>query len=96
MLWFRRTFKRGGVSLSGWIPYNYQKNFLQQHLDILESPQVFLWKVAGKQLGERLRNRVIADISEEGELIFQANASLTHEERQKIEGFRVYIAELYL
>ncbi|MDJ0729062.1 MAG: hypothetical protein QNJ33_03630 [Crocosphaera sp.] len=81
---------------SGWIPHNYQKDFLQQHLDILESPQVSLWKVAGKQLGESLRNRVIADISEEGELIFQPNVLLTDEERQKIEGFKVYVAELYL
>ena len=81
---------------SGWIPYDYQKDFLQQHLDILESPQVSLWKVAGKELGEGLRNRFIADISDEGELIFQPNILLTDEEKQKIEAFKVYIDQLYL
>ena len=83
-------------SESGWIPYDYQKDFLQQHLDILESPQVFLWKVAGKELGEGLRNRVITDISDEGDLIFKPNILLTDEEKQKIEAFKVYIDQLYL
>ena len=81
---------------SGWIPYDYQKDFLQQHLGILEPPQVSLWKTAGKQLGEALRNRVIADISEEGELIFNTNVVLTDEEREKIERFKVYIDQLFL
>ncbi|MEL4898497.1 hypothetical protein [Crocosphaera sp. Alani8] len=83
-------------SQSGWIPYDYQKDFLKQHQDILDSPKNFLWKAAKKQLGERLRNRVLADISEEGELLFQSNTLLTDEEKQKIESFKDYIAELYL
>ncbi|MDJ0660112.1 MAG: hypothetical protein QNJ42_11570 [Crocosphaera sp.] len=81
---------------NGWIPYNYQKDFLQHHLDILEPPQVSLWKTAAIQLGEDLRNRIIADISEEGDLIFNPNVLLTDEERQKIEAFKGYITELYL
>ncbi len=81
---------------SGWIPYDYQKDFLQQHLDILESPQVSLWKAAEKQLGQGLRNRVIADISDEGELIFKPNVLLTDEEKEKIECFKVYIDKLFL
>ena len=80
----------------GWIPYDYQKDFLQQNLDILESPQVSLWKTAEKELGASLRNRVIADISEEGELIFKANVLLTDDEREKIERFKIYIDELFL
>ncbi len=80
----------------GWIPYDYQKDFLAQHLDILESPQLSLWKTGGKQLGEALRNRAIADISEEGEIIFQANIILTDEEKEKIEAFKLYINQLYL
>ncbi|MGK7962379.1 hypothetical protein [Crocosphaera sp.] len=81
---------------NGWIPYDYQKDFLQQHLDILESPRISLWKTAGIELGEGLRNRVIANISEEGELIFHTNILLTDEEREKIEVFKVYINDLYL
>ncbi len=83
-------------SETGWIPYDYQKDFLQQHLDILESPQLSLWKTAQKQLGEELRNRAIADISEEGDLILKPNVLLTDEERQNIEAFKVYIDQLYL
>ncbi|MDJ0600152.1 MAG: hypothetical protein QNJ37_15085 [Crocosphaera sp.] len=83
-------------SETGWIPYDYQKDFLQQHLDILESPQLSLWKTAQKQLGEELRNRAIADISEEGDLILKPNVLLTDEERQNIEAFNVYIDQLYL
>ena len=80
----------------GWIPYDYQKDFLQQNLDILESPQVSLWKTAEKELGASLRNRVIADISEEGELIFKVNVLLTDDEREKIERFKIYIDQLFL
>ncbi|WP_035798270.1 hypothetical protein [Crocosphaera chwakensis] len=80
----------------GWIPYDYQKDFLEQNLDLLESPQVFLWKVAEQQLGESLRNRAIADISEEGKIIFHPNITLTDEEKEKIEEFKVYINQLYL
>lgn len=80
----------------GWIPYEYQKNFLEQHLDILKSPQLSLWKTAKKQLGEELRNRAIADISEEGYLILKPNILLTDEEKEKIEDFKVYIDQLYL
>ena len=83
-------------SQRGWIPYDYQKDFLERNQDILDSPKTFLWKAAKIQLGERLRNRVIADISEEGELIFQSNTLLTDEEKQKIDSFKDYIAELYL
>ncbi|MGK7955693.1 MAG: hypothetical protein AB4063_10600 [Crocosphaera sp.] len=81
---------------SGWIPYDYQKDFLSQHLDILEPPQVSLWKTAKKQLGEGLRNRVIADISEEGELIFKPNILLRDEEKEKIEAFKIHIDQLFL
>ncbi|ACB52099.1 conserved hypothetical protein [Crocosphaera subtropica ATCC 51142] len=80
----------------GWIPYDYQKDFLAQHLDILESPQLSLWKAAGQQLGERLRNRIISDISEEGKINFHPNSILTDEEKEKIEAFKVYIDQLYL
>ncbi|MGK7939349.1 MAG: hypothetical protein AB4062_04175 [Crocosphaera sp.] len=81
---------------SGWIPYDYQKDFLKQHQDILDSPKTFLWKAAKKHLGERLRNRVIADISSEGELIFLSHTILTDEEKQNIDSFKDYIAELFL
>ena len=83
-------------SQRGWIPYDYQKDYLKQHQDILDSPKTFAWKAAKKHLGERLRNRVIADISSEGELIFQNNTVLTDEEKEKIDSFKDYIAEVYL
>ncbi len=83
-------------SQRGWIPYDYQKDFLKQHQDILDSPKTFVWNAAKQHLGERLRNRVLADISEEGELIFLSHTILTDEEKQKIDSFKEYIAELYL
>lgn len=78
-------------SQDGWIPYEYQKNFLQQHLDILDSPKNSLWKAAAKQLGEDFRNRVIADISEQGNIIFMDNIVLTEEEKEKIDAFKIYL-----
>ncbi len=75
---------------------DYQKDYLKQHQDILHSPKTFLWKEAEKQLGKRLRDRILSDISEEGELIWQSSIILTDQEKHKIDSFKDYIAELYL
>ncbi|WP_323291131.1 hypothetical protein [Crocosphaera sp. XPORK-15E] len=83
-------------SENGWIPSESQKRFLNQNLDILESPKTSIWKQAGKQLGDTLRNRVIADISDEGDIIFKPNIILNEEEKQKIEALKTEIAAVCL
>jgi hypothetical protein len=83
-------------SESGWIPSDSQKYFLQQHSEILESPKISIWKAAAKYLGEELRNRVMVDISEYGDIIYMNNIILHQDEIEKIEAFKIYISELYL
>lgn len=80
----------------GWIPSEFQIAFLQQHRDILESPQEAIWKAAGHQLGEPLRNRLIANISEDGELILQPNIKLTEEEKQKVAAFKTEVMTWFI
>ncbi|MEA5509706.1 hypothetical protein VB715_08010 [Crocosphaera sp. UHCC 0190] len=83
-------------SEQGWKPFEFQAAFLAEHHDILASPKDAIWEVAGQQLGETVRNRLIADISEEGEILFQTNLMLNEKEKQQIDELKTYIADLYL
>lgn len=69
-----------------WKPTSYQKRFLQRHPELLETPKEYLWRNLGESLGNELRDKLIHDISETGNIIYTDNAYLyfTSEVSQKI------------
>lgn len=65
-----------------WQPTPFQQAFLEKYrannpLD----PQQYYWQQAGLILGEKLRNHLLADITLNGDLIFQSHRLLSSHER---------------
>lgn len=79
----------------GWIPTEFQENYLKQHADILENPRNLIWRKAAEILGDDLRNQTISDITEDGKLIFRDNLSLTQSDSEKMNIFGEYIIKLW-
>ncbi len=78
----------------GWIPSEFQKDYLKKHGNILTHPRESIWKEAEKILGYELRNQTISDITEEGQLIFRNNLQLTPNDTDKLAILRTYIVRL--
>ena len=79
---------------SGWIPTEFQENFLNKNSNILQNPRNLIWERCAKILGYDLRNQLILDITEEGEIIFRENLTLSDDDQQKIITLKSYINTL--
>ncbi|MGK7945999.1 MAG: hypothetical protein AB4058_16165 [Microcystaceae cyanobacterium] len=77
-----------------WNPTDFQKKYLKEHDYILKSPRELIWEEAGKILGYELRNRTLADITENYNLIFMDNLKLTSDDENKLKELQEYINEL--
>ena len=79
-----------------WIPSVFQEKILCQYQYILESPREKIWKKASQILGKELRNTTIADISENGTIIFRENLSndINPQEIEKIKELKLYAKNL--
>jgi len=76
---------------SGWIPTEFQENFLNKNANILENPRNLIWERCAKILGYDLRNRAILDITEEGEIILRENLNLSSDDWEKIATLKSYL-----
>lgn len=81
---------------SHWIPTEFQEKFLRNYADILENPQNLLWRQAEKILGTELRDRVIANITEKGEIFFRENFTLADDELDKLTLLKLHFSEIFL
>lgn len=79
---------------SGWIPTEFQENFLNKNSNILDNPRNLIWERCAKILGYDLRNKVIFDVTDEGKIILRENLTLSDEEWQKITTLKSYINTL--
>jgi hypothetical protein len=79
---------------SGWIPTEFQENFLNKNSNILENPRNLIWERCAKILGYDLRNQSILDITEKGKIIFRENLTLSDDDQQKIITLKSYINSL--
>ena len=79
---------------SGWIPTEFQENFLNKNSNILQNPRNLIWERCAKILGYDLRNQLILDITEEGEIIFRENLNLSSDDWEKITTLKSYINTL--
>jgi hypothetical protein len=76
---------------SGWIPTEFQENFLNKNSNILKNPRNLIWERCAKILGYDLRNQAILDITEEGKMIFRENLNLSSDDWQKIATLKSYL-----
>ena len=79
---------------SGWIPTEFQEKFSLKNSNILENPRNLIWERCAKILDYDLRNQAILDITEEGEIIFRENLTLSDDDQQKITTLKSYINTL--
>ena len=79
----------------GWTPFKFQEKFLQKYQDLFINSQDFFWQQAQKYLGNELRNKLIADILENGTIIYHNNINfhnLSEEDLDNLSEFKIYIA----
>lgn len=78
----------------GWIPTKYQQQCLNKNHAILESPQEMIWAAIATILGNNLRNKLILDVTNNREILFRNNLTLTVDECNRIAELKLYMAEL--
>ncbi|MFM7576571.1 MAG: hypothetical protein ACKO5Q_06485 [Microcystaceae cyanobacterium] len=55
-----------------------------------------MWRQAEKILGTELRDRVIANITEKGEIFFRENFTLADDELDKLTLLKLHFSEIFL
>jgi len=79
-----------------WQPTDFQKQIIKKYQYLFTESQYFFWEKAKEILGYALREELIADILENGIIIYRENINLNNlspENLEKLTNFKNYLSD---